>query len=113
MVGAAKLVRRYEAGALTRHELLLRLCQDAADCAPATIAAELPADVLAEIRERAAAPPDSPDRCRVFHAGGFTGDAEYWEEHFREESRRLYDGLWRWHGHFADAEPGAAPDPAR
>lgn len=103
MVEPAKLVGLYERGALTRHELLIRLCQSAADRAPAAVATELPADVLAEVREWSAAPPDSPDRCRVFGsvcAGpGFDAEA-----HFREESRRLYDGLWRWHGFFANAE---------
>jgi hypothetical protein len=100
----AKLLAQYEAGVLTRHELLIRLGQAAADWAPADLAAELPADILVEVREWSASPPDSPERCRVFHAGGFTGNAEYWERYFREESRRLYDGLWRWHGYFADAE---------
>ena len=107
MVEPAKLVRQYEEGVLTRHELLIRLCQAAADRAPAGIAGELPAEVLAEVREWSAAPPDGPDRCRVFGsvcAGpGFDAEA-----HFREESRRLYDGLWRWHRHFADAAPGTS-----
>lgn len=104
MVEPAKLLRLYDAGVLTRHELLIRLGQAAADRAPAGIAAEFPADVLAEVREWAAVPPASPDRCRVFGsicAGpGFDADA-----YFREESRRLYEGLWRWHRHFADTEP--------
>src|SRR4051812_13055832 len=101
---AAKLVLRYEAGILIRHELLIRLCQAAADRAPAEIAAELPADVLAEIRDWSIAPPDSPKGCRVYHAGSFVGSDESWERHFRTESHQLYAGLWRWHEYFAEAE---------
>jgi hypothetical protein len=101
MVEPAKLLRWYEAGRVTRHELLLRLLQAAAEREPAEIAADLPTDLLAEVRERAAVPPATPDGCRVIGsvcAGpGFDAEA-----HFREESRRLYDGLWRWHGYFAD-----------
>lgn len=106
---AGKLIHRYEVGVVTRQELLIRLCQAAADQAPIDIAAELPADVLAELREWSASPPDSPDRCRVFHAGGFTDNAEHWERFFSRESQRFYEGLWRWHDYFKDAEPFSRP----
>lgn len=97
MIEPAKLVRWYDEGVLTRHELLIRLCQVAADRPPAELAADMPGDVLAEVREWSAAPPDSPNRCRVIRpvCGGPGFDAV---AHFRDESRRLYDGLWRWHG---------------
>jgi hypothetical protein len=110
VVEPAKLLGQYEAGRITRSELLVRLCQAAAEQSPGDLAAALPADVLAEVRERSAAPPRSPDECRVFYMGGFIGDAEYWARHFREEARRLFDGLWQWHRYFA--EPGAAADRA-
>lgn len=107
MVEPAKLVGEYEAGRVTRHELLIRLCQAAAEQPPADLAPAVPADVLAEVRERSSAPPATPDGCRVFYMGGFTGSGGFWAQQFREESRRLYDGLWRWHRYFA--APGA-PD---
>jgi len=110
MVEPAKLVRLFESGAVTRQELLLNLCQAAADRAPEQLAALLPADVLAEVRERSATPPTDPDQCRVVWVGSWVGSAEAWDRHHREESRRFYDGLWRWHQFFARAEPGAAAD---
>ncbi len=100
---ATKLFRRYEEGTLTRHELLVCLCQSAADTAPAAIAAELPADVLAEIREWSMAPPNSLDHCRMF-GSGFVGPRFGAEAYFHEKSRRLFDGLWQWHRYFADAD---------
>jgi hypothetical protein len=93
----AKLLTQYEAGSLTRHKLLIRLCQAAAGQPSERLAAALPAEVLAEVRDWSATPPESPDKCRVFRAGGFIGDADLWERHVREESRWLHDGLWRWH----------------
>lgn len=111
MIEPTKLLRLYDAGVVTRHELLLRLYQAAAERSPAELIAVLPADVMAELREGVAAPPATPDECRVFGSvcAGPGFDAE---RHFREESRRLYDGLWRWHRYLVGAEPGAAPDPA-
>jgi hypothetical protein len=105
----AKLLRLFEAGAITRHELLLRLCQAAAERAPAELVAGLPAHVLDEIREWVVRQPTSPDECRVIRSvcAGPGFDAE---RHFREEARQLYDGLWRWHRYFAEAEPAAASD---
>jgi hypothetical protein len=108
----SEFVRLYDRGAITRHELLIRLCQAAAEQPPHQLAPALSAEELAEVREWSTAPPESPDKCRVIHAGGFIGDAEYWERHFREESRRLYDGLWRWHRYFAEAQANAVTDPA-
>ena len=101
MIEPAKLLQWYEAGALTRHELLLRLLQAAAERAPAELAAVLPPEVLAEVRARSAAPA-SPGECRVVGSvcAGPGFDAEV---HFREESRRLYDGSLRWHRYFANA----------
>jgi hypothetical protein len=104
------LLQQYKDGTITRHELLVRLCQAATDQPPEELAVILPPALLAEVREWSAVPPDNPDKCRVIQAGGFTGRVEYWAQHFQEESRRLYDGLWRWHGYFLDAKRIVAPD---
>jgi hypothetical protein len=103
MIELAKLIRLYEAGAYTRHEMVLRILQAAAERSPAEIAADLPPDVLAEVRERSATAPVTPDECRVIGSvcAGPGFDAE---RHFREESRRLYEGLCRWHGYFTNAD---------
>ncbi len=102
------LLREYQNGRMTREELLIRLCQAAVDQEPGRVAAELPVDVLAEVRARAAAPPDGPDRCRVAYIGSWVGRGA--SQTFDDESRRLYDGLWVWHRYFAPAEPHAAAD---
>jgi hypothetical protein len=109
MVKAAELMQYYESGVLTRLELLLRLCQAAAGQQPAQLVADIPSDVLTELREKCATPPATPDKCRVYSSvcAGPGFDAE---NHFREESRRLFDGLWRWHGYFAEAKQRAAAD---
>jgi hypothetical protein len=106
MVEPAVLLREYQNGRMTGEELLIRLCQAAADREPGRLATGLPADVLAEVRARAAAPPDSPDRCRVFHTGSLVGRGA--AHTFDDESRRLYDGLWVWHRYFAAAAPGTS-----
>ncbi len=93
----ARLIRLYERGALSRHELLTRLCQAAAELSPFELAVELPIDILADIAERSALPPNSPDQCRVWGGGSVTGN---WEQHFLLEAQRLYDGLWAWHRYF-------------
>ncbi len=46
----ANLLAQYEAGSLTRHELLLRLCQAVTQQPPEQIAPALPTDVLGEVR---------------------------------------------------------------
>lgn len=106
MAGPAKMMQQYEKGALTRQTLLTQLCQAAADQAPEVIAAELPTDVLTELREWSAAPHDSPDRYRVIASVCARTEFDA-EAYFREESRRLYNGLWRWHRYFAESEPVA------
>jgi hypothetical protein len=114
MLEPTKLVSQYETGVVTRHELLIRLCQAAVERPPEQLATDLPSDVLAEVRDWSKSPPDSPDKCRVIHMGSFIGgDAESWERQFRDESRRLFDGLWLWHRFFGVASPVPAPDPAR
>jgi hypothetical protein len=107
MVEPAKLLGLFAAGALTRHDLLIRLCQAATESSPKQIAAELPPDVLVQVREWSATPPASPDKCRVFGLVCAAGEYD-WEGHLREESRRLHDGLWRWHGYFKEADQGVA-----
>lgn len=98
----AKLLGQFDRGALTRHELLIRVCQAAADYPPERIAVALPHDLMDNIRVWSMTPPESPEKCRVIQAGGLIGDLERWDRYFREQSRRLYDGLWRWHRYFAD-----------
>ena len=61
MIEPARLVQWYEAGTLTRPELLLRLLQAAAERLPAEIASELPPHVIDELRGRSATAPASPD----------------------------------------------------
>ena len=105
MAEAAKLVRFYESGLLTRQELLFRLCQSA--FYPDQLVADIPSDVLSELRMRFATPPATPEKCRVF--GSVCADYEFdAERHFDEESRQLNDCLWRWYRYFATAPESAS-----
>lgn len=99
VIAPAKLLAAYDAGNMTRHELLLLLEQAAVRVPPAEIAAGLPSDVLDELRERSNFPPASPDNCRVYSIGSYVGSFD-WEADMREQAHLLFEGKWRWHRYF-------------
>jgi hypothetical protein len=99
------LLKHYEAGAITGHELLIGLVQVAAEKHPEQIALLISSELLLKIRETSSNPPSSPDEMVVFHLGmhspGF--DLKAFQ---REQARLWYDGLWRWHQYFNQIEGG-------
>lgn len=88
---ASKLLRHHDEGRITWTTLVGYLCQAAAETPPESLAEVLPAEVLAEIRKRSAIRPVGPEGCWVFTSSlGLV------------VSRRLFDGLCRWHDYFAN-----------
>lgn len=102
----ARLLGLHKQGGVTRHELVLQLCALAVDGTPEQIAAQLPADVLDEVRARATNPPASPHGIFVVQSVCATGEYDH-QRAERELSQRLHQGLWRWHEYFACPAPHA------
>jgi hypothetical protein len=83
-------------GVLTLHEVVTELVLLAAEEAPASLAAALPADLLAGVREQSRHPPANPSLSpHIFGIG--VSDPEAWR---RRTSQAFYDGAWAWHRYF-------------
>jgi hypothetical protein len=98
----AMLWRQYENGEITRHELLTGVIHAAVVFPPARIVSELPADLLAELREEALQLPASPYSIRLYYIGMRNDDSQ--EQARREWSVMWCEGLWRWYRYFRHGE---------
>jgi hypothetical protein len=93
---AGKLASLYCRGVLTGTEVVIEFVLLAAEEAPATLAATLPADLLGEVREQCRRPPADPSKSpRIFGIG--VSDPEAWR---RWTSQAWYDGARAWHRYF-------------
>ncbi|HEY2156426.1 MAG TPA: hypothetical protein VGH33_12400 [Isosphaeraceae bacterium] len=98
------LLRAHEEGAFRLEEVTIRLCQLAAEDPPQRLAPSIPPDLLDEVRRRFEAPPEDPQEVGVYYLLRPTGHGDPgWDGQIREESRRFYDGMWRWHRYFSGA----------
>lgn len=108
MTEPTKLVKQYELGRLTWCELLIRLAQAAVEREPAEIAAELPAEVLAELRNQSIVPPATTDGYRVVGIVSALGAFDT-AAFFEQQSELRVQGLRRWHRYFADLQGHPTP----
>jgi hypothetical protein len=105
-----KLLRMYDRGGLTGHELCFHLLKAAATLSPAEIAPLLPPNVLADVRRESAEPPSSLAGLVWFGGGNFISQAGM-EQRIREDQRLWLAGVWEWHRYFrAGQDEGRTKD---
>ena len=92
-----RLLRQYEEGRITHHELLRRLIQAAARIPPSQIAAVLSLPELQELQKLSTNPPNSVEESPRSTCPGVSGD---WELEIRQGQRLWHDGAWQWHRWF-------------
>jgi hypothetical protein len=96
-----KLLMYYERGVLTPLELQNRLIEAAVERSPEELAAVLPADILAAIRDRVA---DAPGDEGVYIFGGMLIPGTDPDEFFAERKRVYNEGCRRWRMYFGIAD---------
>jgi hypothetical protein len=90
---AAKVASLYARGVLTRQESVTKLVLLAAESHPSSLAAALPEELVAEIREACQRPPADPSGSPIIFGIG-VGDLAAWR---LWTSQAWYDGAWAWH----------------
>ena len=92
-----QLVRLYNRGVFTTHELASRLIEATTERPTAQLVTSLPPDAVDIIREQASAPPTTK---WVQIASCCTGDLEAWEAGRREQMARWLAGFALWREYF-------------
>jgi hypothetical protein len=93
----SRLLRQYDQGHVTRHELLNGLVRAAALVSADEVAVALPLDVMEVLREETVSPPASfAAMPPIVRLRGWPGSGE--EE--RNDRRLTFEGLWRRHRYF-------------
>ena len=103
-----KVLAWYEEGRITATSAVIDLCQFAADRDPATLAELVPAEWLADIRERTVDIP-TPDSVRIVFGGTWVGSAEAYATWERAEKERYVAGLRTWKAYFESVGQGYPP----
>jgi hypothetical protein len=103
-----RLLSNHRRGAFYSDEVTVRLCQMAAEELPEQLAPAIPPDLLDEVRRWVEDPPEDPEQVWVSYllrpAG--QGDPD-WDRFLQGQSRRLHEGMWRWHRYFTVPQPGS------